>query len=364
MVLGLSARDNYEIVKVGAILRQLVLDQTPLIHKANNQYRLKLRFVINDIFPARPPIQPDAHFVAAGFDPSMLSIPAGTKSVSLDRFLGLEILNTKTHSFTIREIIKYAANKAGGVHYGETLDAREAELLRTLDQIEGIGVPAIGYALRSISRIVLTTLTPLRQAIVKLPASLSLAVHYRVNRQGSIHFAGRQFLETDYDLKSAPGFSWNGVLRVIKQPSSGQRVIYELGRQPQTRNSPRFTIFLNEKEEIACTIRLNSKKVLSATAPNSNAFPIFDHFIYLSCEVCLEKGKALLSLRINNSNTASVTSEYDGVLREVNRQVIGANLAGKRSSAFYIRELILAHRCMTPKERDQVAKYFWFEWHD
>lgn len=365
LLLGLSARDDYEVVKVGAILRQLLLDDIPLMHKANRHHRLKLRFTVNDIFSKPLPIQPDVQFVAGGFDPSMVSLPAGTKSISLGQFLGLEILNSRTHKFTVRELIKYAANKAGGVHFGETLDAREAELLRTIEKVEGIGFPAIAIALRSVSRVTLTMLAPLRQAIVKLPSSLPLAAHYKVNKEGSIHFAGKQFLETDnYNLESAPGFSWNGVLRIIKQKGSGKKVIYELGRWPRTRYSPQFTIYLNNRQQIGCAARLSSKETLDVIASSSNAFPTFDHFVYLSCELCLENGNAVLSVRINGSTINSFTIAYRGTLEKMNRQVIGANLAGKQHSSFYIRELVLAHRCLDPKERKELAKYFWLEWHD
>lgn len=182
---------------------------------------------------------------------------------------------------------------------------------------------------------------------MKLPSSLPLAAHYKLNREGSIHFAGKQFLETDsYNLESARGFSWNAVLRVTNQPGAGRRVIYEIGRWPQTRNSLRFTIYLNEKREIGCAARLDSKKILVVVAHGSNAFPTFDHFIYLSCELCLGDERATLSLRINESITSNATVAYQGTLENLNRQVIGANLAGKRHSAFYIRELVLAHRCL------------------
>ena len=147
LVLGLKARDDYEVVKVGAILRQLLLDDTPLIHTVNRQHRLKLRFIVNDIWSKESPIQPDIHFVASGLDPSMLASTTGTKSISLGQFLGLEILNSKSNKFTVRELIKYAANKAGGVHHGDTLDSREAELLRTLEKVGALGVPAMTLAL-------------------------------------------------------------------------------------------------------------------------------------------------------------------------------------------------------------------------
>lgn len=147
LLLGLNARDDYEIVKVGAILRQLLLDDTPLIHKANRHHRIKLHFTVNNIFVNELPIQPDIHFQAASIDPSMLSLPVGTKTLSLDKFLKMEVLSAQTQKFTVREIIKYAANKAGGVHYGETLDPRESALLDTLDKLGGFGIPAISIAL-------------------------------------------------------------------------------------------------------------------------------------------------------------------------------------------------------------------------
>jgi hypothetical protein len=365
LFLGLNARDDYEVIKLAAILRQLLLDDTPLIYKANRPHRIKLQFVVNSIVDSRLPIQPDIHFHAASIDPSMLSLPAGTKTLSLDKFLGLKILDIKTDWFTVRELIKYAANKAGGVHHGENLDARESELLRTLDKLGGLGIPTIGLALRSISRIVLTTLAPLRQLIVKLPSTLPLTAHYKINREGSIHFAGKQFLETNnYNLEAGKGFSWNGVLRAIKQPRAGKRVIYEIGSQPQARNGSKFTVYLNEKGEIGCAARLNSKTTLNVIAANSKASPIFDRFMYLSCELCLENDNSILSLWINNSISNSDKAAYRGNFQKITRQVIGGNLAGKQNAAFYIRELVLSNRCLTNQERSQLAEYFWLEWHD
>jgi len=66
---GLSAPGEFEIIKLTAGLRQLLLDQAPLIHQANTGRKIKLRVRVNNVGDSSDlPVRPDIGFQAQGLD--------------------------------------------------------------------------------------------------------------------------------------------------------------------------------------------------------------------------------------------------------------------------------------------------------
>lgn len=69
----LSRNDRYHVIKASGLLRHLFLDQTPLVHEINREYRLKIQFSVidHDRLPAmddEPPQPPIIHW--RNLDPS------------------------------------------------------------------------------------------------------------------------------------------------------------------------------------------------------------------------------------------------------------------------------------------------------
>lgn len=152
-----DARDGYDIVNLGAILRQLLLDG--LVDRANQNHRIKLRFVINRPSAASElPVKPDILFHGEAINPRSITTAKGQESVKLDGFLKLVIIEIEGEQFTVKDIIKYAANKAGGVHFDPNLDERETTMQETLDRLGLYGISPLANAVLSISKVVLSSL--------------------------------------------------------------------------------------------------------------------------------------------------------------------------------------------------------------
>jgi hypothetical protein len=110
---------EYEVVMVAALLRKLLLDSPTLVDLVNRQRREKIEYVVN----GRPPVwkilnepPPVAYAVEDGLDePPPFGVP-----VALDRsgLLAHVVLAHRGSEITVRDLIRYVAHSAGGVHFG------------------------------------------------------------------------------------------------------------------------------------------------------------------------------------------------------------------------------------------------------
>lgn len=119
------------LLAASAYVRRLILDNGGLAHRANRNFRMKLRFPASKVdaldFHNQSAVRgavfgylsPDPSFRAT--DPEMLSI---------DEYLALKISVLNGKPLTVRHIIKYVANHGGGVHHSEPTD----EILIDLDR--------------------------------------------------------------------------------------------------------------------------------------------------------------------------------------------------------------------------------------
>ena len=167
---GLRARDDYERLKVAAGLRQMLLDESPLVHQANRSRRLKLRFRVNKTRDhSHLPVQPDVLFHAHGLDPTVFQVREGTRELKLEQFLALPLVETPQAPISVADLIRYGANKAGGVHLDPARDDSDTRLEAAFGRMAAFGVHALAIALQTITRITLAALRPLRDSIVRLP---------------------------------------------------------------------------------------------------------------------------------------------------------------------------------------------------
>lgn len=158
-----QSNDEYEILKSSGLLRQLLLDELPLIHQINRTYRLKVKFVITD---AAPPSDPSLIFwnVADGLDPNTSIRARSTREVDLEEFLKTVILRFKAIDYTVRDVILFEAHVRGGVHAGTTRTEKEEDLKRIDEMARVGGFPPCLRELKAISRVVLRAVQPLRVA--------------------------------------------------------------------------------------------------------------------------------------------------------------------------------------------------------
>lgn len=156
----LARRGNeYDLMKIATLLRQLLLDREPLVDQVNRNHQLKITFVTtlpasmsNEDLPDPPPL---------GGPPGW----GGSKTVTKDAFLNRFAVWIKPHEYTVKDVILNVAHIKGAVHAGRPRNAKEAELAATSNQVRTFGLDSSVYALLGIGQAVLRGLEPLYQKI-------------------------------------------------------------------------------------------------------------------------------------------------------------------------------------------------------
>lgn len=152
----------YDKLRCAAILRRLLLDDTPLVHDVNRQFRLKLRYEVCELLDieAITGRKPSMGFLMAGLSPKIApQYPRLT--LKHDQFLQHPMVFVGEKRITVRDIVQYCANAAGAVHYREHTRGDEEYLKRLNEQFVIMNVPSMISALTHIARVVVDTLTPL-----------------------------------------------------------------------------------------------------------------------------------------------------------------------------------------------------------
>lgn len=161
----MESHDELELLDLASVLRQLLVDDHPLIHKANASHKLKLSFHVGTFREANPGQFPGSLSLEDGLDPD--TRPPGSPSKQVD-FGGLLkhpvlVLNGKAH--TVQDVIQFAANVAGGIHHTSNPKERQ-KLIAEYSANFGIGgLPAGIRQLKAIARVVLKGCAPLISAI-------------------------------------------------------------------------------------------------------------------------------------------------------------------------------------------------------
>jgi hypothetical protein len=151
-----------DLLDLSAHLRQVLLDG--LVHKANLVPRLSLRFRVGEFR-----LSPDRYTVVLGLedglDPETASPGKTSKEVDVDGFVGHVVLFLNGKGHTVGDVIKLAANVAGGVHH--TDNPREQQrLIAEYSAAYGIGgLPGAIRQLKPIGRVALKGFAPLIKAL-------------------------------------------------------------------------------------------------------------------------------------------------------------------------------------------------------
>lgn len=167
----ISSNDDYTVLRASALIRELFLDGERLVDKVNQPFGFKFKFEIIDtdqllnIFKA--PGMPLFEFVGIqdALDPNSIPNPP-KKMASRDAFFNTKIQISNKKSFTVSELILHQANIEGGVHALSPRNDKEVTLSQIEDSLRILGLPAGLQQLKSIGRVVIKTLQPLRMALI------------------------------------------------------------------------------------------------------------------------------------------------------------------------------------------------------
>ncbi|MEU4523118.1 hypothetical protein AB0F52_30965 [Amycolatopsis sp. NPDC024027] len=153
---GQSNISDYELLRISALLRQLILDAQPLYAQINREYRVSVTF--RSSYPAS---MTDQDLPEPPFEGLDSPLPIGTKTLSRDDFLRRHAGYTRPHSFTVKDLILYGANVAGGVHAGSPKSPEHATLHDTAEVLVFFGKEPALLELLGIGQVVLRSLSPL-----------------------------------------------------------------------------------------------------------------------------------------------------------------------------------------------------------
>ncbi len=158
----LQERSAYSVIRASALLRQLILDERPLVNEVNRTYRKNLSFETLD-YTTEPPVKPDVHWtnLDPGFFPG-----AKTITVDLSTLLAAPCLTIDGRVATVKDLIKACANAKGGVHLGPPKPGGEQRILDWDRSARLLGTEPSLRALAGICRVVLRSLKPLVDEIV------------------------------------------------------------------------------------------------------------------------------------------------------------------------------------------------------
>ncbi|MHB1462514.1 MAG: hypothetical protein ACYC1M_14600 [Armatimonadota bacterium] len=168
LCLSIHEHDHYEMTRASGLLRQLLLDGNDLVSFVNREYHLKLQFEVVPFVSNPLPDIGDYHQVPTeAIDPSC---ERGRDTVSLNRgqFIECVIGDLMGTPCRVKDIIKYVANSAGGVHYGTDNDKVQSYLHEIQSTRLFQGYDFILQVVRAIGRICLKALRPLRDKIVQM----------------------------------------------------------------------------------------------------------------------------------------------------------------------------------------------------
>lgn len=166
MALLLKSNEEIELLDLSGILLQLLLDKKSVVDTVNIN-RLKLEFHVGTW---RIPPHPRTIFqtLEDGIDPET-SRPGGpTMKLSRAKFLNHPVTYVEGgHYILVKDVIKYAANVAGGKHH-DPKPRPEYYIIDALSQrVTGFGMPLGIHQLKSIARVTLRSFQPLVEDVEK-----------------------------------------------------------------------------------------------------------------------------------------------------------------------------------------------------
>jgi hypothetical protein len=156
------------VYDVAAWMRQLLLDATPLMDVVNREVRVRIRFEVNTLSASTTSALREKHgvvYLGASLSPQITRMSTTTRHLTREQFLQEPVLLTGWERISVKEMILWAANEAGGVHYDPRHDGTTTVLNRLMRAYDSRVNPVLGSTIIGIARVVRDGLEPLSAAI-------------------------------------------------------------------------------------------------------------------------------------------------------------------------------------------------------
>ena len=324
---SINSNDEYEVLRASGLIRQLFLDgDNSLVERVNRTHRIKLKFeIVEPKVPRNIVPKPAIWLSFVEINPKIAPSDWIRKKLNRDKFFAFIVASIEEHEYSIRELIKFAANIMGGVHSGVSKDDKQ----KNLEKLKGLYFfPNINTALlfiKTIGRNVLETLLPLRNKI--------LGVERFENSKGlSIFFA----------------------VKLFPLPNK-ENYILDIGIEE---NCNRLSIFLNSNGEL-CLRCVNSvgRKYLITAGSEGSAF-YYGEKTFLSFQISFSETELYLCIEDREWQHIEIypidSSEFSQEIFKAEPSVLGSNLLGKDETNMELIELAMDSKIYTLVDQREI----------
>jgi hypothetical protein len=155
----MASADEGDLVDLAGRLRQLLFDGNASLVDKINPNKIPLQFVVGTF---RFPPEPNSTLsLQDGFDPETASPGKPSRTVSREEFSTYPVIYLGLQPITVREVVRYAALVAGGVHHD---DKPRDEFKQIVDAAKRLHIGGLPFGIRdlmAIARVTIKGLQPL-----------------------------------------------------------------------------------------------------------------------------------------------------------------------------------------------------------
>lgn len=163
----LSSETAYDLTRATGLLRQLFLDERPLVHEVNRRFRLPLRFHRGAYGDELPEIGGASYWLQPDIG---LNLPSSGDPITLKEFLKAPcLIQDNVCKLSVADVIKGCAHIRGGIHLGKAESDQDFEFENWDEQVSVLGGAPSLAATAAICRVSLLGLAPLVEAILNQP---------------------------------------------------------------------------------------------------------------------------------------------------------------------------------------------------
>jgi hypothetical protein len=327
--LRINSNDEYEVLLASTLIRKIFLDDHPLIDQVNKKYKIKFEFEFVEITPPIISGFPITDFwsVIESLDPSLAPTNAEIIRTNRDKFFASIIGIADKHQYTIKDIIKFVANVMGGVHLGAPKNNVEEALnkLRDFSYFSELSIPL--QQIRSISRIIIKALRPIKYKILNLE-------RFENHKGLSIHF----------------------LLTFFPTKENTNNFIFDIGIED---NKNRLSAFINHNHELYFQLYDSNSCILKVSAGKAESSYIYGSPIYISCELASYEQEIMLSIDTGTWNYCKIFNMPTQLsFLENLHYVVGSNFNGRELTNMSIIEQVIYSRTLNFNEKVGLYNYF------
>ncbi|MDO6759608.1 hypothetical protein Q4566_05290 [Tamlana sp. 2_MG-2023] len=150
---------KYNNKKSAGLIRQLLLDDYPLIDQVNSKHKLKMSFKVRKLKNAEPGI---GKMIMEGIVPKEITNESDIETINRQKFLKLRCLILHEQIYNVQDIIKINSNVRGGIHSGKAKTEKEKLAVEMINT-----GPKIGYKNGEPADVTLGLVHPIAKILLK-----------------------------------------------------------------------------------------------------------------------------------------------------------------------------------------------------